>query len=123
MSKQTSLWKPFANMGQLAGNELVITRSEGSTVYDSDGRGYVDATGSLWYCNIGHGRTEIADAAARQMRELAAWHMFEFFSNPPAEALAARVAALAPMEDPKVFLTSGGGSDAIDTAAKLAEAY
>jgi len=123
MSKQTSLWKPFANMGQLAGNELVITRSEGSTVYDSDGRGYVDATGSLWYCNIGHDRTEIADAAARQMRELAAWHMFEFFSNPPAEALAARVAALAPMEDPKVFLTSGGGSDAIDTAAKLARAF
>ena len=91
MNDQTSLWKPFANMGTLAGHEVIITRSEGSTVYDRDGKAYLDATGSLWYCNVGHGRTEIADAAAKQMRELAAWHMFEYFSNPPAEALATRV--------------------------------
>jgi putrescine aminotransferase len=123
MSEQTSLWKPFANMGSLAGHEIVITRSEGSTVYDRGGNAYLDATGSLWYCNVGHGRTEIADAAAKQMRELAAWHMFEFFSNPPAEELATRVATLSGIEGAKVFLTSGGGSDAIDTAAKLARAY
>src|SRR4029079_6784699 len=80
MTEQTSLWKPFANMGSLAGHEIVITRSEGSTVDDRDGRADSDARGSVWYCNVGHGRTEIADAAAKQMRELAAWHMFEFFS-------------------------------------------
>src|SRR5437667_2422382 len=65
MSEQTSLWKPFANMGSLAGHEIVITKSDGSTVTDRNGRDYIDATGSLWYCNVGHGRTEIADAAAK----------------------------------------------------------
>ena len=57
------------------------------------------------------------------MRELAAYHTFGAFTNPPAEELAARVAALSPVEDAKVFFTAGGGSDSIDTAGKLARAY
>ena len=50
---------------------------------DTEGRRYLDAIASLWYCNIGHGRTELADAAAAQMRELAAYQTFEPFSNLP----------------------------------------
>src|SRR5438874_2061995 len=102
---------------------LTIVRGEGALVWDDAGRGYVDATAALWFCNIGHGRAELAEAAARQMRELASYQTFGPFTNPPAEELARRVAALAPLEDAKVFLTAGGGSDAIDTAGKLARAY
>jgi putrescine aminotransferase len=98
-------------------------RGEGSTVFDDTGRAYLDALASLWYCNVGHGRAELADAAAEQIRVLAAYQVFEHFSNPPAEELAGRVAELSPVPGAKVFFTPGGGSDAVDTAAKLARAY
>jgi putrescine---pyruvate transaminase len=118
-----AMWNPFASMGAIAGHAITIVRGEGSTVYDDAGRAYLDAIGSLWYCNVGHGRSELADVAAAQMRELACYQAFEIFSSKPAEALAERVAALAPMTNAKVFFTPGGGSDAIDTAAKLTRAY
>lgn len=117
------LWNAFANMASLAGHAVTIVGGEGSTVYDDRGRPYLDALASLWYCNVGHGRAELADAAAAQMRRLAAYQTFEPFSNQPAEALARRVAGLAPMPGAKVFFTPGGGSDAVDTAAKLARSY
>src|SRR5215469_5743142 len=118
-----SMWNPFANMGTLAGNAITIVGGVGSTVFDSAGRAYLDALASLWYCNVGYGRTELAQAAAAQMNELSAFQTFEFYSNQPAEVLCRRIAGLAPMRDAKVFLTPGGGSDAIDTAGKLARAY
>jgi putrescine aminotransferase len=117
------LWNPFANMATLAGNAINIVGASGSTIYDDQGRSYLDALASLWYCNVGYGRTELAEAAAAQMHDLAVYQTFEFFTNAPAEALCRRVAELAPMPDAKVFLTPGGGSDAIDTAGKLARAY
>ncbi len=120
---KTAMWNPFANMATLAGKAITIVRGEGSTVYDTDGRGYLDALASLWYCNVGYGRTELADAAAAQMREIAGFQTFEYYSNPPAEALCRQLAELAPMAGAKVFLTPGGGSDAVDTAGKLARAY
>jgi adenosylmethionine-8-amino-7-oxononanoate aminotransferase len=122
-SAPPALWNAFANMASLAGRAVTIVRGEGSTVYDEHGRPYLDALASLWYCNIGHGRAELADAAAIQMRQLAAYQTFEPFSNQPAEALARRIADLAPMAGAKVFFTPGGGSDAVDTAAKLARSY
>jgi putrescine---pyruvate transaminase len=118
------MWNGFANMAGLsAGGIVTITGGAGSTVTDADGRSYLDALASLWYCNIGHGRAEVADAATAQLRQLAAYQVFETFSNVPAEALARRVSELSPLADAKVFFTPGGGSDAIDTAAKLARAY
>jgi putrescine aminotransferase len=122
-SPQGAHWNPFANTAALAGRATTIVRGEGSTVYDDAGRPYLDALASLWYANIGHGRRELADAAAAQMRDLAAYQVFEQYTNLPAEELAARIAALAPMPDARVFFTPGGGSDAVDTAAKLARAY
>jgi putrescine---pyruvate transaminase len=118
-----AFWNPFANMGALAGHPVTIVRGEGSTVYDSEGRAYLDALASLWYCNVGYGRTELAEAAAAQMRQIAGYQTFEYYTNPPAEALCQRIAAIAPMPDAKIFLTPGGGSDAVDTAGKLARAY
>ncbi|HEX9031713.1 MAG TPA: aminotransferase class III-fold pyridoxal phosphate-dependent enzyme [Streptosporangiaceae bacterium] len=120
---ETAMWNPFANMATLAGKAINIVRGDGSTVYDDQGHAYLDALASLWYCNVGYGRTELAEAAAAQMRQLAAFQIFEYYTNPPAEALSHRVAELAPMSGAKVFLTPGGGSDAVDTAGKLARAY
>ncbi len=120
---QTALWHPFATMATVPGHIVTMVRGEGSTVFDASGRSYLDAIASLWYVNVGHGRTELAEAAAAQMRELACFQAYEVFSSKPAEALALRVSSLAPMPDAKVFFTPGGGSDAVDTAAKLARAY
>jgi putrescine aminotransferase len=122
-ARDTAMWNPFANMSALAGNAISIVDGHGSTVVDADGREYLDALASLWYCNVGYGRTELAEAAAAQMLQLAAFQIFEYYSNPPAEALSRRIAELAPMAGAKVFLTPGGGSDAVDTAGKLARAY
>ena len=118
-----AMWNPFANMATLAGHAITIVRGDGARVFDADGREYLDALAGLWYCNVGYGRTELAEAAAAQMRQIAGYQTFEFYTNRPAEALCRRIADLAPMPDAKVFLTPGGGSDAVDTAGKLARAY
>jgi putrescine aminotransferase len=119
----THFWHPFADMAALqAKGELVLVRGEGAHVWDEAGRRYLDATASLWYCNVGYGRTEIADAAAAQLRELPAYSTFGDLSNRPAAELAERIAAIAPVPDSKVFFTSGG-SDSIDTATKMARRY
>jgi putrescine---pyruvate transaminase len=119
------MWNGYANMAGLTEHGRIVTMvgGSGSTVTDDSGRSYLDAIASLWYCSIGHGRAEMADAAAAQMRQLAAYQVFETFSSRPAEALARRISELSPIRDAKVFFTPGGGSDAIDTAAKLARAY
>ncbi|WP_246257609.1 aspartate aminotransferase family protein [Amycolatopsis anabasis] len=116
------LWHPFADMGAVDGDRFVLTRGEGSYVWDTAGERYFDATASLWYANFGHGRAEIAEAVGRQLRTLDAYGIFGYYANEPALALAERVAALAPVRDSKVFFVSGGG-DAIDTAVKIARAY
>jgi putrescine aminotransferase len=121
-TKTTSFWHPFADMGAVAQSELVIERGEGVYVYDADGRRYLDGTASLWYANLGYGRTDVTRAVAAQMDRLGAYQTFGDFSNRPANELAARLSALAPMDDAKVFLASGGG-DAIDTAAKIARRH
>jgi adenosylmethionine-8-amino-7-oxononanoate aminotransferase len=118
----TSLWHPFSDMAAVRGNELVLERGEGIYVWDVDGKRYLDGSASLWYCNVGHGRAEIAEAAAAQMRKLEAWSIFGEVANRPALELADLLSANAPMDGAKIFFTTGGG-DAIDTAAKLARLY
>jgi adenosylmethionine-8-amino-7-oxononanoate aminotransferase len=124
MSKRedTSLWHPFSDMAAIRGNELVISRGEGVWLWDEEGNRYLDGSASLWYCNVGHGRAEIADAVAAQMKQLEAWSIFGDTATPPALELADRLADLSSLEGAKIFLTTGGG-DAIDTAAKLVRLY
>ena len=119
----TELWRGFANMAATAGREVVIAKGRGSTVWDVDGKAYLDSTASLWYMNVGYGRDEIADAVGAQLKELAAFHTFGPFANPPLLKLADKVAEMSAMPGAAVFFTSGGGSDAVDTAAKLARRY
>ena len=118
----TRLWHPFAAMGAVEGAELVIARGQGARVWDADGREYLDATAALWFANVGHGRAELAAAAAQQMKTLAAHQCFGDVANEPARALAERVAELSPLDDAAVFFGSGG-SDAVDTAGKIARRY
>lgn len=118
----TFLWHSSAKMAQVRRSELVIDRGEGAYVWDEAGNRYLDATASLWYANIGHGRAEVADAVDAQMRKLETYHTFQGFANRPALEVAERVASLSPLDDPRVFLTSGGG-DSVETAAKLARRY
>jgi adenosylmethionine-8-amino-7-oxononanoate aminotransferase len=119
----SSYWHPFADMAAVqAGGELSIVSGKGSHIVDANGKRYLDATASLWYCNIGHGRTEIADAVAAQMHELESYSTFQDLTNPAVEALVERVAEMAPVANSKVFLTSGG-SDSIDTATKIVRRY
>lgn len=114
-----SLLHPYARPAAPASSYLVIESGQGSVVVDRAGHRYIDALASLWYCNIGHGRAEIGDAVAAQMRKLDAFHTFDRFTNPPVEAVADQLVALAPMEAARVFLTSGG-SESVETAVKLA---
>jgi putrescine---pyruvate transaminase len=119
---ERSFWNPMTNVGAFRDGGITIVRGRGSTVWDDAGAELIDISGALWYCNVGYGRTELADAAAAQMRELASYKTYDGFTAPPTEALAARVAELVPLDGAKVFFTSGGG-ESIDTAAKLARAY
>lgn len=96
-----------------------IARGEGALLWDTEGNEYVDAMASLWYCAVGHGRREIAEAVGSQIATLAAYSCFEPFTNPAAEALTERLVELTPIDDARVFLC-GSGSEAIDTAMKLA---
>jgi putrescine aminotransferase len=122
MPADTRLWHPFADMHAVRGAEMVIARGEGAYVWDDAGRRYLDATASLWNVNVGHGRAEIVEAAAAQMRALASYSAFGAFANTPALRLAERLGELAPVDDARIFFGSGGG-DAIDTAGKLARRY
>jgi putrescine aminotransferase len=117
----TRLWHPFADMGTVRQNELVIERGDDVWVWDEQGNRYLDATASLWYSNVGHGRPEIAAAVAEQFTKLEAYSAFGDFVSPVARTLASTLADLAPM-DARIFLTTGGG-ESIDTAAKIARRY
>ncbi|HEY1519604.1 MAG TPA: aminotransferase class III-fold pyridoxal phosphate-dependent enzyme [Solirubrobacteraceae bacterium] len=116
-----SVLHPFAVPARPAEDYLEIVRGDGCRVWDVDGRSYLDGTASLWYCAAGHGRREIADAIAAQMSELEAFHTFARFTNGPEQKLAEMLVELEPIPDARVFFTCGG-SEAIDSALKLARA-
>ncbi len=121
LNADSHLWHPFADMGAVRSAELVIERGEDVWVWDNHGNRYLDATASLWYANVGHGRPEIAAAVAAQMSKLETYSAFGDFANWPALELAEKLTDLAPIPS-RVFLGSGGG-DAIDTASKIARRY
>lgn len=116
------LWLHFARIGDLDPATVpVIARGEGCLVWDVDGREYLDALAGLFVVQVGHGRAELAIAAAAQLRELA-YHPIWGRAHPPAIELAAELARLAPGDLNRVFFTSGG-SEAVDSAWKLAIAH
>jgi adenosylmethionine-8-amino-7-oxononanoate aminotransferase len=117
------LWMHFTRMGAYddAHEIPIITRGEGSYVYDEHGKRYLDGLSALFCVNAGHGRTEIGEAAAAQVKELGFYTNWSY-AHPKAIELAARVAALAPGNLNRVFFTSGG-SEAVESAWKLARQF
>lgn len=99
----------------------VAVESSGATIRDADGRTYIDAAGGAIVVNVGHGRASIADVMADQVRRLAYAHGSAFTSE-PLEAYAAAVADVLPVDDPAIYPVSGG-SEAIETALKMARVY
>jgi adenosylmethionine-8-amino-7-oxononanoate aminotransferase len=96
-----------------------IVRGDMALLWDDKGNEYIDGIGSLWYCQIGHGRTEMADAVAAQISTLETYSTFDPFTNPLAEEVAEVIASLSPIANSRVFLC-GSGSESIDSAMKIA---
>jgi adenosylmethionine-8-amino-7-oxononanoate aminotransferase len=117
------LWMHFSRMGAYAdGAEIpIIVRGDGCYVWDEHGNRYLDGLSALFCVNIGHGRTEVAQAGADQARELGFFTTWSY-AHPPAIELAARIAGLAPGDLNRVFFTSGGG-ESVETALKLVRQY
>src|SRR5881227_1773449 len=116
------LWMHFTRMGSYASAEVpVIVRGEGCYVYDEHGKRYLDGLSALYCVNIGHGRAEMGQAAADQAQELGFYTNWSY-AHPRSIELAARIAELAPGNLNRVFFTSGG-SEAVESAWKLAKAY
>jgi adenosylmethionine-8-amino-7-oxononanoate aminotransferase len=117
-----NLWLHFTRMSSYAEGEVpVIVRGSGAYVFDQHGRRYLDGLSGLFVSQVGHGRTEIAEAAARQASELAYFPLWSY-AHPKAIELAARLAELAPGDLNRVFFTTSG-SEAVESAWKLAKQY
>ena len=116
------LWMHFTRMGAFDKVEMpIIARGEGSYVWDVHGKRYLDGLSALFCVNAGHGRPELAEAAAAQIRELDYYVMWSF-AHPRAIELATRIASLTPGDLNRVFFTSGG-SEAVESAIKLVRNY
>jgi adenosylmethionine-8-amino-7-oxononanoate aminotransferase len=116
------LWMHFTRMGAYATNDVpVMVRGEGPWVWDNRGRRYLDGLSGLFVVQAGHGRRELAEAAARQAGQLAYFPLWSY-AHPNAIELSERLAHLAPGGLNRVFFTTGGG-EAVETAWKLARQY
>lgn len=116
------LWLHFTRMGSYQDDEVpIITHGEGCYVYDSKGKKYLDGLAGLFVTQVGHGRKEIANAAATQAEKLGFFPLWSY-AHQPAIELAARIAKLAPGDLNRVFFTSGG-SEAVESAWKLVRQY
>ncbi len=114
---------PFTAGAELAQKGArVITRADGVTLWDSEGDSILDAMAGLWCVNIGYGRHELAEVAARQMKELPYYNTFFQSTHVPVIALAAKLAELAPHDLNHTFF-AGGGSEANDTNIRLVRHY
>jgi len=118
----TRFWHGFADMHVVADREVVIASGDGAVITDTNGKEYIDSTAALWFCNVGYGRREIADAVAEQLVTLPGYSSFGSYTTDATLRAADRLTELAPIPNAVVFLASGG-SDAIDTATKLARRY
>ena len=113
------LFHPYTNaVANDRDGPLVIVRGDGVRVWDEDGTEYIEGMSGLWCASLGFGEHRLADAAARQMRELPFYHGFSQKSHPPQIELAERLLALAPVPMARAFFCNSG-SEAIDTAIKL----
>jgi len=116
------LWMHFTRHGAYQDADVpIIVRGDGPYVWDERGNRYLDGLSALFCVNAGHGRTELGEAAATQVAELDFYTLWSY-AHPRAIELATRIASLAPADLNRVFFTSGG-SEAVESAIKLARSY
>ncbi|HEY7483720.1 MAG TPA: aspartate aminotransferase family protein [Streptosporangiaceae bacterium] len=116
------LWLHFTRMSSYTDADVpVIARGDGPYVYDTSGKRYLDGLAGLFVSQVGHGRSELAEAAAKQASELAYFPLWSY-AHPNAIELAERLASLAPGDLNRVFFTTSG-SEAVESAWKLARSY
>jgi adenosylmethionine-8-amino-7-oxononanoate aminotransferase len=121
-SARDHLWMHFTRLSSYAKSAVpTIVRGEGAYIYDIHGRRYLDGLSGLFTVQVGHGRQELADAAAKQAAELAYFPIWSY-AHPQAINLAERLADAAPGDLNRIFFTTGGG-EAVETAWKLAKQY
>ena len=114
---------PFTDHGATPADERrVITKADGVWLWDSEGNRILDGMAGLWCVNVGHGRREIVEAVRAQMSELSYYNTFFKTTHPPAVALAAKLAEIAPEHMNMVFF-GGSGSDANDTVVRMVRTY
>lgn len=113
-------WTDFSTFKEEG--SLIMAESDGAYVVDSDGHRYLDGIGGLWCVNIGYGRAEMAEAIAEQIRQIPYYSTFTHLATPPAAALAAKLAELAPGALNHVFFGTGG-SMANETAIRVIHFY
>ncbi len=117
-----NLWLHFTRHAGYADNDIpMIVRGEGQYVFDQHGKRYLDGLAGLFVSQIGHGRTEVAEAGARQASELAYFPLWSY-AHPRAVELAERLAGYAPGDLNRVFFTTSG-SEAVESAWKLAKQF
>ena len=122
-SARDHLWMHFTrhSVYEQGGHVPVIVRGDGCYIYDDSGKRYIDALAGLFTVQLGHGRTELAEAAAKQMSQLAYFPLWSY-AHPKAIELAEMLANYAPGDLNRVFFTTGGG-EAVESAWKLAKQY
>ena len=117
-------WGPYTDMRQLVHTgPKIITRADGIYVYDGKGHQYIDGHGGLWLANVGYGRREIIDAIAQQAEALAWFPSFGGFANEPSMKLAERLVELLKPDGMAHVMFSNDGSEAVETALKIARQY
>jgi adenosylmethionine-8-amino-7-oxononanoate aminotransferase len=118
------LWHPMAHpQGMREQPPDIIARGEGSWIWDIDGHRMVDGVGGLWSANLGFGRREIRDAITAQLDELAFYNTFRGTTHPRAIELSTRLVKLMEPDGVAAVLFGNGGSDAVETALKIARQY
>ncbi|QYB02788.1 aspartate aminotransferase family protein [Rhodococcus sp. USK10] len=119
-SARRHLWGHFSRHGENV-TPPIITRGDGARIFDSTGKSYLDGLSGLFVVQAGHGRAELAEAAAKQAEQLAFFPLWSYATEPAIE-LAERLAGYAPGDLNRVFFTTGGG-EAVESAWKLAKQY
>ena len=117
-------WHPMTDPKRSAEDPpLIITKGDGEYIWDIDGNKYLDVTGGLWNVNVGHNRTEVKQAIIDQLDKIAYYNTFISSANPPSIELSAKLIEMLQPEGMTKVMFGSGGSDANETALKLARQY
>ena len=117
-------WHPMLHPNEMQNRESIrIVRGDGCYVYDDGGRKLVDGVAGLWNVNVGHNRPEVKAAIVAQLDELEYFQLFDGLSHPRAEELSEILMEIAAPEDMRRVIYNSGGSDAVETALKIARQY